>query len=72
MFKVRVRYSYALNDAGVSVQKNIEQIFIVDTYSQELAKRFISDFMMKVDANTNALKMALFVTMSIFGTVPRI
>ncbi len=70
MFKIKVRYSYTLNDAGVPVQKNIEQIFIVDTYSQKLTKRFISDFMMEVDAtfNTNALKMLLIVAVSITNT----
>jgi len=70
MFTVRIRYSYTLNDAGAPVQKNIEQIFLLDNYQRGLSKRFISDFMMKTDAtfNINALKMLLFVAVNVTNT----
>ncbi len=59
-----------LNDVDISIQKNIEQIFLLNNYQRELSKRFISDFMMKTDAifNINALKMLLFMTVNIINT----
>ncbi len=70
MFIVRIRYFYTLNDADVSIQKNIKQIFLLNNYQRKLSKRFISDFMMKTDAifNINALKMLLFVTVNVTNT----
>ncbi len=70
MFIVRIRYSYTLNDADASIQKNIEQIFLLNNYQRRLSKRFISDFMMETDAifNINALKMLLFVTVNVTNT----
>jgi len=67
---VRIRYSYTLNDAGAPVQKNIEQIFLLNNYQRGLSKRFISDFMMETDAtvNTNALKMLLLLAVGVTNT----
>ena len=69
MFIVWIWYFYTLNDADVSIQKNIEQIFLLNNYQRELSKRFISNFMMKTDAifNINALKMLLFVTVNVIN-----
>ncbi len=70
MFIVRICYFYTLNDVDASIQKNIEQIFLLNNYQRELFKRFISDFMMKTDTifNINALKMLLFVTVNVINT----
>ncbi len=70
MFIVWIWYFYTLNDADASIQKNIEQIFLLNNYQRKLSKRFISDFMMKTDAifNINALKMLLFVTVNVTNT----
>ncbi len=69
MFIIQIWYFYMLNDADVLIQKNIEQIFLLNNYQRELFKRFISDFMMKTDAifNINALKMLLFVTVNVIN-----
>ncbi len=58
-----------LNDVDALIQKNIEQIFLLNNYQQKLFKRFISDFMMKTDAifNINALKMLLFMTVNVIN-----
>ncbi len=70
MFIIWIQYFYTLNDADVLIQKNIEQIFLLNNYQRKLSKRFISDFMMKTDAifNINALKMLLFVTVNVINT----
>jgi len=70
MFIIQIWYFYMLNDANALIQKNIEQIFLLNNYQWELFKRFISDFMMKTDAifNINALKMLLFVTVNVINT----
>jgi len=70
MFIVQIQYFYMLNDADISIQKNIEQIFLLNNYQRKLSKRFISNFMMKTDAifNINALKMLLFVTVNVINT----
>ncbi len=69
MFIIQIWYFYSLNDADVSIQKNIEQIFLLNKYQWKLFKRFISDFMMKTDAifNINTLKMFFFVTVNVIN-----
>ncbi len=69
MFIVWIQYFYTLNDADTSIQKNIEQIFLLNNYQRKLFKRFISDFMMKTNAifNINTLKMLLFMTVNVIN-----
>ncbi len=69
MFIIQIQYFYMLNDVDVSIQKNIEQIFLLNNYQRKLFKRFISDFMMKTDVifNINALKMLLFMTVNVIN-----
>jgi len=69
MFIIQIQYFYMLNDVDVSIQKNIEQIFLLNNYQRKLFKRFISDIMMKTDVifNINALKMLLFMTVNVIN-----
>ncbi len=69
MFIIWIWYFYMLNDADTLIQKNIEQIFLLNNYQRELFKRFISDFMMKTDAifNINASKILLFMTVNVIN-----
>ncbi len=69
MFIIQIQYFYMLNDINILIQKNIEQIFLLNNYQWELFKRFISNFMMKTDAifNINALKMLLFMTINVIN-----
>jgi len=69
MFIIQIQYFYMLNDVDVSIQKNIEQIFLLNNYQRKLFKRFIDNFMMKTDVifNINALKMLLFMTVNVIN-----
>ncbi len=71
MFIIQIQYFYMLNDVNVSIQKNIEQIFLLNNYQRRLFKRFIDNFMMKTDVifNINALKMLLFMTVNITNMI---
>ncbi len=71
MFIIQIQYFYMLNDVNVSIQKNIEQIFLLNNYQRRLFKRFIGNFMMKTDVifNINALKMLLFMTVNITNMI---